>query len=204
MKIISFEGPDGVGKSTQVKLLRQKLESEGKKVYSEHFPRYDDPIGELIGRCLNGLIKKEINFETLQMLYAIDQTDFRHKLAELDEEGFDYVLLDRYDLSTIVYYCSKMNDTKYISLVSSWQNRIIKPDITIVLLSENTIHDRCNYKKLDEFEKDRDLMKAVSRMYVEVPTLLKKYRPISFLSADVGIDNLSKNVLRILYQNDLI
>lgn len=44
---IAFEGIDGSGKSTQVKLLTQKLENTGHKVYATFEPT-DSPIGKMI------------------------------------------------------------------------------------------------------------------------------------------------------------
>ncbi|HQX41609.1 MAG TPA: dTMP kinase, partial [Niabella sp.] len=41
---IAFEGIDGSGKSTQVKLLSQRLEAEGHKVYATFEPT-DSRIG---------------------------------------------------------------------------------------------------------------------------------------------------------------
>ena len=44
---IAFEGIDGSGKSTQVKLLKEKLEAKGLKVYTTCEPT-DSPMGKMI------------------------------------------------------------------------------------------------------------------------------------------------------------
>ena len=44
---IAFEGIDGCGKSTQVKLLTESLKNAGHKVYSTYEPT-DSPIGSVI------------------------------------------------------------------------------------------------------------------------------------------------------------
>lgn len=49
---IAFEGIDGSGKSTQVKLLTEHLEKAGHKVYSTFEPT-DSPIGSLIRDIFN-------------------------------------------------------------------------------------------------------------------------------------------------------
>ena len=50
-----IEGLDGAGKSTQVKKLKQYLESIFDTLDYIHFPRYDGPVyGDLISRFLRG------------------------------------------------------------------------------------------------------------------------------------------------------
>ena len=53
--LIVLEGLDGSGKSTQVKRLREYLESRCGNVDYIHFPRYNAPVyGDLISRFLRG------------------------------------------------------------------------------------------------------------------------------------------------------
>lgn len=194
MEVVSFEGPDGVGKSTQVELTKKKLEEEGYKVHTEHFPRYNTPIGALIGEILKGY-KEMPGFDAMQMLYAADQTDYNHELDRLEKEGYDYVLLDRYDLSTIVYYCSKFNDINLLPIVTSWQKGIRKPDLTLVFCSSNTILDKDKYKDLDVFEEDELFMQSIRKMYSNVVVRLKSLRLFNIVNSDNTIEEVSKNVL---------
>ena len=53
--LVVLEGLDGAGKSTQVKRLRNYLESLFGDIEYIHFPRYDAPVyGDLISRFLRG------------------------------------------------------------------------------------------------------------------------------------------------------
>ena len=47
-KMIVFEGTDGSGKSTQFKLLCDRVNREGKSFRQLVFPRYDQPSSALI------------------------------------------------------------------------------------------------------------------------------------------------------------
>ena len=53
---IAFEGIDGCGKSTQVKLLSENLKSAGHKVYATFEPT-DSPIGSVIRNIFNHKLK---------------------------------------------------------------------------------------------------------------------------------------------------
>ena len=55
-KLIVFEGAsDGIGKSTQIGLLRKRLESEGNTIVSHHFPTYNTyhgaPVEQYLALC---------------------------------------------------------------------------------------------------------------------------------------------------------
>ncbi len=57
---IAFEGIDGSGKSTQVKLLTQRLINNGHKVYSTFEPT-DNPVGSLIRNIMKGRVNADHN-----------------------------------------------------------------------------------------------------------------------------------------------
>lgn len=203
MLIVAFEGPDGIGKSTQSELLANKLRSQGFKVYSEHFPRYETPIGGLIGDILKGNAPMP-SFEAMQMLYAADQTSFSDKLFELLKEKYDYVILDRYYLSTIVYYCTKKGDKNLYPTVLGWQTGIIPPDLTIVMTSDKTINDKEKYKDLDEFEKDTQFMKNINKNYVSFAKILRGSRPLEIVHSDGTIEEVGKRIENKLKKWELI
>lgn len=203
MKIIAIEGSDGVGKSTQSEILLKNLSDKGYRVYFEHFPRYGSPIGQLIYEMLNG--KKEMpSFDAMQMLYAADQTDFKNKIKELEEEGYDYLILDRYFLSTIVYYCTKMKDFSLVPTVRSWQANITMPDITIVLVSDTIITEKESYKELDVFEKDVDFTRNLNKGFKMISNGFKFAKPIETIFANDTIDNVSKKIQESLKENFII
>ena len=102
-KFIVFEGCDGSGKSTQLKLLASYLESKGEEVYLTREPT-DSPFGSLIHSCLTGRIVTDEH--TIAALFAADRLDHIHNalngiLRKL-EEGVT-VLCDRFYLSSFAY-----------------------------------------------------------------------------------------------------
>lgn len=196
--VISFEGPDSSGKSTQAKILYDNLIRIGLKVKLFHFPRYESPIGNLIGKALQGECK--ISFDAMQMLYAADQKDFNEELKDLIDKGYT-VILDRYDLSTIAYYVAKKNINMVVGkvIVSHWQRDFIIPDITFVLHLENALSRR-DEDTLDVFEKDEELMKNINKVYLKLANYLhnKDDRRVQVINASLTKEKISSIIGEVL------
>ena len=96
-----LDGVDGAGKSTQVRLLGDWLESQGRRVV-----RLRDPGGTWLGEKLRAILLDpashlSMNAETLLYLTSRSQLVAEHILPAL-KRG-DVVVCDRYEFSTIVY-----------------------------------------------------------------------------------------------------
>jgi len=112
MKIISFSGVDGSGKSTQLSKLQTKLQEEGKKVY--YFHAIEFSLANKIARFFKG--EKEfqpgqdkaiINASWLsvhmrQKFLLLDMLRFRCLRSRLRKEGYDYLLSDRFFYDSII------------------------------------------------------------------------------------------------------
>jgi dTMP kinase len=102
---IVFEGGDGSGTSTQLKLLRDRFARAGGKyppLYATFEPS-GGPIGELIRRSLKGEII--LRPETLARLFAADRGEHLYgKEGVVGRCGRgELVVSDRYVLSSLVY-----------------------------------------------------------------------------------------------------
>jgi len=60
---LAFEGIDGSGKSTQSKLLEEKLKAEGIKVYHTY-----EPTGSPIGQMIKKIFRHEMEADHLSHL----------------------------------------------------------------------------------------------------------------------------------------
>lgn len=119
--LIVLEGLDGAGKSTQVRKLKEYLESKGALDYI-HFPRYDAPVyGELISAFLRGDFgtNETVHPQLVALIYAED----RHGAVPAVRASLDAgknVLFDRYVYSNIAYQCAKLNDPERIESLRKW------------------------------------------------------------------------------------
>ena len=111
-KFIVIEGLDGCGKSTQIKLLSERLEAQGLKYKFIHFPLLDKGVyGKMIAEFLRGEYGalNQVHPKLVALLYANDRKENAHIIRQWLEEGY-YVIADRYVFSNIVFQCAKLED----------------------------------------------------------------------------------------------
>ena len=105
-KLIVIEGSsDGIGKTTQFNLLRQRLLDENIKVESHHFPSYNTYQGKPVEEYLKGTFGKpdQLSPYFVNSLYAVDRAiTWNIDLKKKFEQG-DTILLDRYTTSSLIY-----------------------------------------------------------------------------------------------------
>jgi dTMP kinase len=99
---ITFEGPDGSGKSTQARMLAERLRGEGRPVLESMEPG-GTPIGQQIRRILLDPANKELTAisELLLMFAARAQNVEQWILPALDQGKI--VISDRFTDSSIAY-----------------------------------------------------------------------------------------------------
>ncbi len=110
-KLIVLEGTDGVGKSTQFSLLKQRLEAQGVPCQSLVFPQYHEPSSALIRMYLGGEFGRkpgDVNAYAASMFYAVDRYASYKKVWQAAYEGNTLILCDRYTTSNAVHQASKV------------------------------------------------------------------------------------------------
>lgn len=114
-KLIVIEGTDGSGKSTQFRLLTDRLESEQVKFQKLVFPQYSEPSSALIRMYLGGEFGKspsDVNAYAASAFYSVDRyASYRKVWGKWYEEG-GLVVCDRYTTSNAVHQASKEPEDK--------------------------------------------------------------------------------------------
>ena len=142
-KLIVFEGAcDGIGKSTQIGLLRKELEDEGNIIVSHHFPTYNTYHGAPVEEYLAGNMGEinELSPYFINSLYAVDRAcAWYTKLKPLYDSG-KVLLFDRYTTSSLIYQAAQIKDIeerkKFLDYVCDYEYNklgIQRPDIIIFL-----------------------------------------------------------------------
>lgn len=93
---IALYGINNIGKSTQVRRLKERLEESGKTVKVLKYPIYDlEPTGPQINSFLRDPEAPKISGESFQMLYIQNRLDYEPQLLK-DLQEFDVVLAEDY------------------------------------------------------------------------------------------------------------
>lgn len=193
---ITFEGIEGCGKTTQGKLLVEKLQNEGLKALYTYEPG-DTEAGKYIREIL---LNSEIKINPLceLLLYFADRVQhIEEKINPYIESGF-IVICDRFTDSTLVYqgYARGISIDLIMEL-----NRIVldefKPDLTILLDCPANIGLGRNKKinKKDRFEiENLAFHEKVRQGYLE---LAKLHRERFFvLDATESIDKIAEEIYK--------
>ena len=114
-KLIVIEGTDGSGKSTQFRLLTQRLQKEGRPFRQLVFPQYSEPSSALIRMYLGGEFganPSDVNAYAASTFYAVDRyASYKKSWGEWYEAG-GLVVSDRYTTSNAVHQASKEPEEK--------------------------------------------------------------------------------------------
>lgn len=161
---ISFEGIDGVGKSTQADLLEAFLRSKGREVV-----RTFEPGGTELGQEIRNLLLHQghVDARAEALLYAADRAHHTAtKIRPALEAGTD-VITDRYLDSSVAYQgAGRVLGAQEVRDLSVWATGGLLPALTVLLDLDATAAsqrrsttgeapDRLEREKIDFFEATR-------------------------------------------------
>lgn len=140
--LITIEGTDCSGKSTQLELLCKRLENEKFAFKKVAFPRYDSASSALVRMYLGGDFGENVsavNAYAASSFFAVDRVAsyLREWKEYIENEG--NVLLDRYTTSNAIYQASKLPEAereKFCDWLFDYEYRLLelpKPDAVIFL-----------------------------------------------------------------------
>jgi dTMP kinase len=191
---ITFEGIDGVGKSTQADLLESFLKDKGRKVI-----RTFEPGGTELGQEIRHLLlhrKGDVAPRSEALLYAADRahhvaTKIRPALAE-----GSVVISDRYFDSSVAYQgAARELSVEDVRKISLWAVDNLIPDLTVLLdlsaekamarrAKTGTEPDRLEREKVEFFERARD----------EYLKMASQEQRFLLLSAELSVDEIQTQI----------
>lgn len=154
---ITLEGPEGSGKSTQIKCLAKRLEAMGYPVITTREPG-GTPIGDQIRQVLVCLENKELQPRTEILLFLAARAQLVEQVIKPALLDGKIVLCDRYGDSTIAYqgYGHGL-DLNQLRQMLDFATDHLKPDLTILMdldvktgLTRKKAEDEWN--RLDAYE----------------------------------------------------
>jgi dTMP kinase len=194
-KLIAFEGIDGSGKSTQIKLLAEKLKERQLDYYLTMEPT-DSPIGSLIRQVLVGEMKTDN--KVVAALFVADRLDHLlnkdNGIVKKINEG-TIVLCDRYYFSSYAYNSIDMSMDWVIDANEPSRN-ILKPTATIFIdISPEVAMDRItkNRSHQELFEK-KSRLEEVKKKYEEAFLRMKDSETIIVVDGNQSVEEIADDI----------
>ena len=191
---ISFEGIDGVGKSTQADLLEEFLRSKGREVV-----RTFEPGGTDLGKEIRNLLLHQghVDARAEALLYAADRAHHTAtKIRPALEAGTD-VITDRYLDSSVAYQgAGRVLGAQEVRDLSVWATGGLLPALTVLLdLDASAASQRRNTtgEAPDRLEREKiDFFEATRAQYLK----LAEAEPERFLvlDAQASVDELQSQI----------
>jgi thymidylate kinase len=199
MKIITFSGIDGSGKSSQLGLLRKHLEANGARTAYFHAIQWSLPQAakrlfrrtrEVPGESQAVIKSSGFGVILRQGALLIDLIRFRKYVRNLEHSGIEYLLSDRYfydSLVNIAYLDGTSLDTAYARFAI---RRIPKPyrAFFLSIAPENALERERPPEQGITYLKDKDLL------FKEAATLWS----FTVIDADQASAHVSQDILRAL------
>ena len=163
---ITFEGIDGVGKSTQLDMLEKHLIAQGREVV-----RTLEPGGTELGQEIRHLLlhrKGDVAPRSEALLYAADRAHHVETKIKPALASGKVVLSDRYFDSSVAYQgAARELDVQEVKDISLWAIDRLLPDLTVLLDlpaqeamkrrgNKGTEPDRLEREQVEFFERARD------------------------------------------------
>lgn len=130
---IVFEGGDGVGKSTQSRLLADWLAEQGREVVLTFEPG-DTPAGATMRSIVLDPATGDLAPWAEALLYAADKAQHVYEVVRPALRRGAVVISDRYVDSMLAYQgAGRVLDSERVERVARWATGDLRPDLTVVL-----------------------------------------------------------------------
>jgi len=198
-RLITFEGIDGSGKSTQVSLLCQKFENMGIRYVSIREPG-STAISEMIRMILLDKKNHDLGSESESLLFMAARAQITHEVIEPALENKKFVICDRFIDSTIAYqgYGRGLN-ISYLNSMNQYATRNLIPKLTFILdVNKKTSLGRRNPELSDRMESGgEEFIERVIRGYRQ---LAKKHPRFRLIEGTLPVHEIFKNIWRNMTQ----
>ncbi len=196
-KLIVVEGAcDGIGKSTQFGLLKERLKQDGEEVASHHFPSYKTFQGRPVEEYLHGTFGKpsELSPYFVNTLYAADRAITWNLDLKQKYEAGEVLVLDRYTTSSLIYQSALIEDIeerkKFIDYVCDFEYEklgIKRPDNVIFLHAPFDLVTEIRRARNKNNKEAEDIHEA------DLDFMLKVYENAMFLADYLSWDKVQCN-----------
>jgi dTMP kinase len=155
---ITFEGPDGSGKTTQFHLLAEQLRAQGRAVLATREPGGTE-ISEQIRAVVHDLKNKAMQPRAEVLLYSAARAQLVGEKIKPHLAAGGIVLSDRYFDSTLAYqgYGHGL-DLEALRQITAFATQNLKPDMTLLFDLDPVVGlsrrkaNQVEWNRLDDFD----------------------------------------------------
>ena len=203
-KFITFEGCEGSGKSTQIRLLAEYLDKLGAAYIVTREPGGSEIAEKIRGIVLDGK-NKNMSDECEALLYAAAREQHLSEIIIPALNAGKIVICDRYVHSSLAYqgYARGLG-AEYIAAVNSRVKREYMPDLTLFLdiTPEAAFNRKHGADKNDRMEQQGlDFHRRVYNGYKEIGKADKNFCPVDCGGAKA---DTHANIIKILKDRNII
>lgn len=200
-KFIVFEGPDGSGKTTIIKKVKEILEN---KDYFISY--YREPGGTDISEKIRSIIIDNDNHmmdsKTEALLFASSRAQLVAEKILPDLKAGKIVICDRFVMSSLLYQgLGRSLGVENVKSINDFATGGLKPDLTLFF---NIDYKTALERKRANFSPDRlenedfSFHKTIFDGYLKMADLYKD--EIKKVDARKSIEDLTEDVINIIYQ----
>lgn len=193
---IVIDGTDGSGKTTQLELLKARLEKAGHDVAVADFPQYNRKSAGLVEEYLSGKYgtAEEVGPYVGSIFYAVDRYDASFTIRQWLKEG-KIVLSNRYVTANMGHQGGKIDNPLERKAYFNWLHKlefelfnIPQPDLNIILhvpaetaqaLARTRAREDFTGKTKDIHEDNLEHLKKAEDTYLEITKAYDNYSLIS-------------------------
>ena len=192
---IALEGIDGSGKSTQVKLLTEKLQAAGHNVYATFEPT-DSPIGKMIRDIFSG--KTEADHKVIAGLFVADRLDHllnkKNGILKMLEDGYT-VITDRYYFSSYAYHSPYMS-MDWVIEANALSAELLRPNLNIYIdiPAEESMQRIAKGRTATELYETLDNLKTVRSLYMQAFEKLNTVENICIINGERAAEDIANDI----------
>lgn len=166
---IVFEGLTASGKKSQINLLIERLQRDGREVVKITFPNYETDIARLTK-------KPDIDSFTQSLIFAADRQHYQQRIKQLLEKN-SVIVCDRYCYSNFAYQSVKGINIEWLVEI---EKNIIKPEIVFFIdvpisvafsrVQQSNIEDFTKKEILERLQREKENLENIRATYLFLST----------------------------------